>query len=183
MTKEEFIKYINYLKLIFNQDIPNDRVFVETWYKPFSKINKKIAQDMAEAYVKEETGKFKFSKLLSYKDMILKKQEYIEPKVFCNCKICGGLGLVFVEKYYYDKSRHLLTNRIYETTYRCKCSAGDQQASYIKMITEEIMNDHFKDYDGVFRLTPREKDNINYADIESIKKTVNKRKEEMKNEA
>ena len=29
----------------------------------------------------------------------------------------------------------------------------------------------------------REKDNINYADIESIKKIVNKSKEEMKNEA
>ena len=118
MTKEEFIKYINYLKLIFNQDIPNDRVFVETWYKPFSKINKKIAQDMAEAYVKEETGKFKFSKLLSYKDMILKKQEYIEPKVFCNCKICGGLGLVFVEKYYYDKSRQHIYNQATRQSYQ-----------------------------------------------------------------
>ena len=49
MTKEEFVRYVDYLKMIFNQDIPTDKVFINTWYKPFEKINKFIAKDMAEA--------------------------------------------------------------------------------------------------------------------------------------
>ena len=28
MTKEEFIRYVDYLKMIFNQDIPTDKVFI-----------------------------------------------------------------------------------------------------------------------------------------------------------
>ena len=172
MTKEEFVRYVDYLKMIFNQDIPTDKVFINTWYKPFSKINKKIAQDMAEAYVKEETGRFKFAKLLDYKSLAMANKTYIEPKTYCDCKVCNGLGLVFVEKYWFNKATNKLTNRIYETTYRCTCSKGDTQARIIKQISPSDLDNHFKDHNGVYRLEDIKEDELQTENIEGLKSVL-----------
>ena len=111
MTKNEFVEYATYLGKLFNFEAPTDKDILAAWYKNFERVHIDIAREMAQLYLKQETGKFKIAKLLEYKESAMRGKVYKEN--FENCKLCKNTGFVILEKE--DKGR------IYEFCNRCIC--------------------------------------------------------------
>lgn len=144
MNKYEFKDYVSYLERLFNTKINQDKDVLATYYKSFENINIITAKEMAEKYLTNETGYFKWAKLLEYKSMCLKGKTWYEEADKSKCMLCNGTGYVFVEEY--------RGTRVYEMGKRCTCKAGEELPKYIRQFDTEILNTHFQDHKGVFRI-------------------------------
>ena len=142
MSKNEFMNYLEYLSKLFEFNAPTDKEILATWYNNFKNTNMLIAKDMAQRYFKEETGRFKLSKLLNYKSAAMAgKTEYAAKE---KCPICFNTGFVQVEK--------KIKGRVYIMCMRCTCDNGQRLQSNIHEISKEIIDDRFLDDNGVFRI-------------------------------
>lgn len=148
MNKKEFLSYVDYIEKVFNTKINRDTDVLATYYKSFENINPIIAKEMAEKYLVTETGYFKWAKLLEYKTVCLKGKEWHEEAINSKCILCNNTGYVFVEE--------KRNGRIYEFAQRCTCSIGNSMWSKVKQIDKNILNTHYQDYKGVFRLEKKE---------------------------
>ncbi len=157
MTKNEFMEYVDYLGRLFGFTPTKDRDILLAWYKPFEKVHIDIAREMAQLYVKEETGRFKLAKLLEYKEVALRGKVYKEN--IKNCKLCKNVGFVILEK--------RENGRIYEFCNRCICNIGQSLNSNIKTVTEVDLMERYRDYNDVYRFEKQEFETI---DLQEFKK-------------
>lgn len=140
MNKDEFIDYCEYLKKVFKvREVTPEEI--GTWLPTFRSINKQMAFDMARAYAKEETGYFKFSKLLKYKSMFEKKEKPLSLQQKEKCYFCGDTGWI-----------QFMRNGVsgdYISTLRCRCTAGQRNATVARqadkfiMDSAEYLGDHY----------------------------------------
>ena len=142
MTKNEFIQYLVFLSKLFNTEMPTDKEIQATWYKSFEFTHENIAKEMAQRYFKEETGRFKFAKLLEYKSAAMAGKTFKEPSG--DCRMCKNTGYVVIEQ------KH--GSRVYEMCNRCTCRHGEALPKYIKQISQFDLADRYVDWRGVFRL-------------------------------
>lgn len=157
MTKNEFIEYAAYLGKLFNFEAPTDKDILAAWYKNFERVHIDIAREMAQLYLKQETGKFKIAKLLEYKESAMRGKVYKEN--FENCKLCKNTGFVILEKE--DKGR------IYEFSNRCICVIGQSLNKNIKTLEEADLLERYRDCNDIYRL---KKPNIKEVDVQEFKK-------------
>lgn len=157
MTKNEFIEYVSYLGKLFSFEAPGDKDILAAWYKPFERVHIDIAREMAQLYLKQETGRFKLAKLLEYKDVALRGKVYVESTE--NCKLCKNTGFVILEK--------RDNGRIYEFCNRCICKIGQSLNSQIKTVEEADLMERYKDYNDIYRL---EKPSFKAVDVQEFKK-------------
>lgn len=157
MTKNEFIEYVSYLGKLFSFEPTADKEVLAAWYKPFERVHIDIAREMAQLYLKQETGRFKLAKLLEFKDVALRGKVYKESTE--NCKLCKNTGFVMLEK--------RDNGRIYEFCNRCICKIGQSLNSNIKTVTEADLTERYKDYNDIYRLEKPRFENI---DVQEFKK-------------
>lgn len=157
MTKQEFVEYAGYLGKLFGFEAPTDKDVLAAWYKSFERVHINIAKEMAQLYLKQETGRFKLAKLLEYKDVALRGKVHQESTE--NCKLCKNSGFVMLEK--------RDNGRIYEFCNRCICKIGQSLNSNIKTVEEADLLERYRDYNDIYRL---EKPNFNEVDVNEFKK-------------
>jgi|GEM_PF-2877332 len=157
MTKNEFIEYVSYLGKLFSFEAPGDKDILAAWYKPFERVHIDIAREMAQLYLKQETGRFKLAKLLEYKDVALRGKVYVESTE--NCKLCKNTGFVILEK--------RDNGRIYEFCNRCICKTGQSLNKNIRTVEEADLMERYKDYNDIYRL---EKPSFKAVDVQEFKK-------------
>lgn len=157
MTKQEFIEYADYLGKLFGFEAPTDKDVLAAWYKPFEKVHIDIAREMAQLYLKQETGRFKLAKLLEYKDVALRGKVYKESTE--NCKLCKNSGFVILER--------RDNGRVYEFCNRCICKVGQSLNPNIKTVTEADLMERYRDYNDVYRL---EKPRLDRVDVQEFKR-------------
>ena len=156
MTKNEFIEYSVYLGKLFGFDAPTDADVLVAWYKPFEKVHIDIAREMAQLYLKHETGRFKLAKLLEYKEQAMRGKTYKENQG--NCKLCRNTGFVILER--------RDNGRIYEFCNRCICKIGQCLNKNIKTVEEADLLERYKDYNDIYRL---EKPSLERVDVQEFK--------------
>ena len=156
MTKNEFIEYAGYLGKLFGFEAPTDKDVLGAWYKPFERVHIDIAREMAQLYLKQETGRFKLAKLLEYKDIALRGKVYKETTG--NCKLCKNIGFVILEK--------RDNGRIYEFCNRCICKVGQSLNKNIKTVEETDLLERYRDYNNIYRL---ERPSIQDVDVQQFK--------------
>lgn len=157
MTKNEFIEYAGYLGKLFGFDAPTDKDVLGAWYKPFEKVHIDIAREMAQLYLKQETGRFKLAKLLEYKEQAMRGKTYSE-KIEGYCKICRNVGYVMLEK--------RDNGKIYVMANRCICKLGQDLNKSIKTVEEKELMERYKDYNDIYRL---EKPSLKAVDVQEFK--------------
>ena len=122
----------------------------------FEKVHMEVAKEMAQLYLKQETGRFKLAKLLEYKELALKGRVYKEN--YENCKICENTGFVILEK--------RVEERIYEFCCKCICRKGQELNKNIKTVEESELLERYRDYNGVYKL---DKPSFEEIDLEEVK--------------
>ena len=158
MTKNEFIEYSVYLGKLFGFDAPTDKDVLAAWYNSFEKVHIDIAREMAQLYLKHETGRFKLAKLLEYKEQAMRGKSYSE-KIEGYCKLCGNSGFVMLEKR--DNSK------IYVMANRCICKVGQALNKGIKTVEEKELMERWRDYNDIFRIDKKILEDI---DVQEFKK-------------
>ena len=158
MTKNEFVEYAAYLGKLFNFEAPADKEVLAAWYRNFERVHIDIAREMAQLYLKQETGRFKIAKLLEYKEMAMRGKTYKEN--YDNCKLCKNAG--YLELEIRDKGR------LYEFAYRCICKKGKELYSGFPLVREADLLERYRDYNDVYRL---ERPSFENVDVEEVKRS------------
>lgn len=143
MTRNEFMRYLEFLKELFpNFKVPASKEALLEYYKPFERTTYDIAKRMAGIYLKNLNGPFKYAELLNLRTYASNGFE-IEEKLD-DCKSCKNTGVILIEI--------LKDGKSYDCAYRCNCGYGSKLWSGIPKIADDLFLIRDKHISGVWKI-------------------------------